>query len=385
MNTSHATLKLGFIGGAIDSAVGHTHQIACEMDRRWSLDSGCFSSLPESNALTARLWGVSDDRLYSDWREFLERERSGLDAVCVLTPTPSHAEIVITALQMGWPVICEKALATSSREIEQIATAYRAKPAFLAVIYNYTGYPMLRELQYMIQQGKLGQIRQIHVEMPQEGFLRLNSCGEKPLPQTWRLRDDGVPTIYLDLAVHMHHIVRFLTGASPMQTAAVNNTYGFFGDIVDNTIALIRYTGNIDCNMWFSKSALGHSNGLRVRVYGSEAGAEWFQQDSEAILLSDQYGRRQRIERSSVDLRHANLKRYERFKSGHPAGFIEAFANYYDDLADAVLAYLQYGKHESPFVFGIDDAYEGVVLLEAMHASAISRSWMPVSVGKGLL
>lgn len=42
----------------------------------------------------------------------------------------------------------------------------------LLVTFNYSGYPMVRELKQRIADGELGQIRQVMVEMPQEGFLR---------------------------------------------------------------------------------------------------------------------------------------------------------------------------------------------------------------------
>src|SRR5690606_41004609 len=57
----------------------------------------------------------------------------------------------------------------------------------------------------------------VQIEMPQEGFVRLDAKGEKPLPQAWRLKDGFIPTISLDLGVHLHHLMAFLTGKSPLK------------------------------------------------------------------------------------------------------------------------------------------------------------------------
>lgn len=371
-------LKLGFIGGALDSAIGATHKIAARMDGRWSLASGCFSPNMELNNRTAESWGVAQDRVYPSWEKLLAAERERQDAVVVLTPTPSHAEIVISALEQGYPVICEKALAISSAEARTIKTTVKKSGGFLAVTYNYTGYPMLRELQKIIQKGNLGRLNQIHIEMPQEGFARLGKNRSKPTPQAWRLKDYDIPTLSLDLGVHIHNIINFLSGEKPIEVVSTNNSFGFFEGIVDNTMCLAHYTGNLDCQIWFGKTALGHSNGLRVRVYGAQSSAEWFQMRPEILEINDNMGGKKTIERSSVDIEIADEPRYNRFKAGHPAGFIEAFANYYYDLADSLIEFKNKGSHSSPWIFGVDMAEEGLLLLEAIARSARSKTWQSV-------
>ncbi|MBF9001161.1 hypothetical protein [Vibrio nitrifigilis] len=69
-------------------------------------------------------------------------------------------------------------------------------------------------------------------------------------------------------------------------------------------------------------------------------------------------------------------ERYNRFKAGHPAGFIEAFANHYYDIADLILSD---ERLNSPFVFDIDDAIEGLNMLDAMRNSSESNTWVEVN------
>lgn len=373
-------LNLGFIGGALNSAVGATHKIASQMDGRWKLLSGCFSTDQKSNIESADAWGVDPDRVYENWNELLSAERDMLDAVVVLTPTPSHTEIVISALEQGYAVICEKAMTVSSKEASLISDAVKKNKSFLAVTYNYTGYPMLRELQALIQKGKLGKLNQIHIEMPQEGFARICKNGEKPAPQSWRLHDTEVPTLSLDLGVHLHHMIDFLSGEKPLELVAINNSFGHFEGIVDNTMCMARYSGNLDCQIWYGKTALGNSNGLRVRIYGTEGSAEWYQMHPETIELNDNKGRKVLLERSSVDIQIADELRYNRFKAGHPAGFLEAFANYYYDIADSLIEFKKNGQHTIPWVIGVDRAHEGLLMLEAIAKSAESKSWQKLKL-----
>ena len=186
--------------------------------------------------------------------------------------------------------------------------------------------------------------------MPQEGFIRVDAQGNKPVPQSWRLSDGDIPTLHLDLAVHLHQIVHYLTGQKPEAVVSDQNHYGWFSGVVDNASCLCRYTGDIQGQFWFSKSALGHRNGLRIRIYGDHGSAEWYQANPEELVLSYMDGRREILDRAAA-VEISNQRRYNRFKAGHPAGFVEAFANLYSDIADGLRQYKRTGAWQSSEVF----------------------------------
>lgn len=375
------TLKLGVIGGAVDSAVGRSHHIASQMDGRFRIESGCFSPTQTINEQTAELLDVPKDRLYKDWRTFLQLEQGRLNAVLLLTPTPMHMEIAVEALDAGFPVISEKALAVSSADATTIRDACAQNDGFLAVTYNYSGYPIIRELRHMIESGKLGSITHVVAEMPQEGFLRLVGAeNAMPQPQAWRLKDDFVPTVSLDLGVHLHHLIHFLIGASPIEVCAMEQRKGHFDGIVDNIQCLARYTGDLSAQIWYGKTALGHANGLKIRVFGSKSSAEWVQMNPEYLTLHDNCGHTSLITRAANGLNVCNEERYTRFKAGHPAGFIEAFANYYTDIADSLIAYGNGERKPHPMVAGAETAEEGLRMMEAISRSARSKSWESVII-----
>jgi len=222
--------QIAFIGGGINSAIGEVHKAASQMDGHFELVAGAFSTHAETNQKTARTWGVADERTYADYHELLKAEKGKLDAVVVLAPTDYHKDIVIDALNAGFPVICEKSLATSVAEGEAIAKVVADTKGFFCTTYNYTGYPMVRELKQFIADGKLGKIQQVQVEMPQEGFMRLGANNEPPKPQSWRLKDTVIPKISLDLGSHLHNMIYFLTGERPEHIVADQTTFGLFPD-----------------------------------------------------------------------------------------------------------------------------------------------------------
>jgi predicted dehydrogenase len=155
-------------------------------------------------------------------------------------------------------------------------------------------------------------------------------------------------------------------------------TYGWFKDIVDNVIAIVRYSEGIRCSVWYSKSAIGYRNGLRIRIYGDKKGAEWYQMNPEELHIYTTEGEHFIIDRASKGMKIASQERYNRFKAGHPAGFIEAFANLYFDIADALIEYKEKGEYTTPYVFGVDLALEGMRLLEAFSISVKNKGWVKI-------
>lgn len=364
-------LQVAFVGGGVHSAVGYAHFNASRLDGHFRVVAGCFSRHPEHNALTAKTYGVPLENTYADWQTLLKKERDKLDAIIVLTPTPSHSEIVLSALDAGYPVICEKALGISSDECFKIEKAVSASNGFLAVTLNYSGYPMVRELRRIIRAGELGKLQQIQIEMPQEGYLRQGAN-----PQSWRRSDHKIPTVSLDLGVHVHHLVDFITdGKMPIRVVGDQASYGQFDGLIDNVYFMAEYQDQVRVVGWWGKTALGYRNGLRIRVFCSEGSVEWHQMEPEILCWSDNKGSRIALDRGAEAAGLAAEARYNRFKAGHPSGFIEAFANLYADIAQDLRCLDSPKPKSGEFVYGAKKATEGMRFLESVSESAKSQSW----------
>ena len=373
--SKRAPLALGFIGGGLSSAIGKTHFGASQLDGKWKLEAGCFSRQVESNRETATAWHIEPDRLYDSWQDFLEQEAGKLDAVAVLTPTPEHVEIVCALLEKKIPVICEKPLVASLTEMSRVQKVLQQGGRFLAVTFNYSGYPMVRELRELIKDGALGQIKQIRFEVPQEVFMRSKKVkGNITSPQSWRLKDACIPTICLDLGVHLHHLMYFLTGEEPTQTMAEFSNYSSYSDLVDDILMWIKFDSGIKGSFWMSKSALGHRNGLQISLYGDKGSARWVQSEPELLKIFSDDGTCSIVDRGGSTM-VCESPRYNRYKAGHPAGFIEAFANLYSDIADALIQFDETGKHGNPYVFGFDHSVNGLNLFTAACKSNEDGSW----------
>jgi len=364
--------KLAFIGGSINSIAGYPHFIASQMDKRFEVVAGAFSTDEAINKETALLWKVP--KIYNDWRELIKEEKTNIDAIVVLTPTPLHSKIIIELLQQNIPIISEKPLVSSMKEIEEIEKVYDEKNHFLVITNNYSGYPMVRELQHKIASNELGDILHIRLKMPQESFLRPPKSIK--YPQKWRLTDGFIPMISLDLGAHLHHLGYFLLQEEPSKVIATYDSFSKYG-VIDDVNMLLEYNSGIKGNMWLSKTALGNRNGLHIEVYGSKASALWHQENPEQLEFSYNTGQKVIIDRGS-DIEMIANPLYSRMTAGHPAGFIESFANLYNDIANQLDNFNNKIKMNTKYVYSFEHAKNGIRLLSRASESNKIKEWVQI-------
>ena len=366
--------KLAFIGGSINSIAGYPHFIASQMDKRFEVIAGAFSTDKDINEQTAAQWRVSN--IYDDWKELINKEKNNIDAVVILTPTPLHFEIIVELLKNNIPIICEKPLVSSLEEIQQLENIYDEKKHFLIVTNNYSGYPMVRELQYKIANKELVNIFHIRFKMPQESSLRRPKSIK--YPQKWRLKDGFIPMISLDLGAHLHHLGYFLLQEEPISVMATYDSFSKYG-VIDDVNMMLEYKSGIKGNMWLSKTALGNRNGLHIEVYGTKASALWHQENPEKLEFSYATGHKSIIDRGS-DIEMIDNPLYSRMTPGHPSGFIESFANLYNDIANELDNFhaepQSQLKLDSKYVYSFSHAKNGINLLHCASLSNESKGWI---------
>lgn len=69
--------------------------------------------------------GLQDVRIYTDWKEMLRQEQGKLDFVDICLPTFLHKEVSITAMEMGYHVLCEKPMARTEEDARAMLEASR--------------------------------------------------------------------------------------------------------------------------------------------------------------------------------------------------------------------------------------------------------------------
>jgi predicted dehydrogenase len=233
-------------------------------------------------------------------------------------------------------------------------------------IFNYTGYPAVREMRRRVRAGTIGNVFKVMAEMPQDSYMRLKNQDRVSAIQAWRLQDGAVACVTLDLFVHLHSLVSFVCGGQPEEVTAWSRSIsGVAPGLIDEVDAIVRYDNGVVMNAWYGKAILGYRNGLRLRIFGDRGSLQWHQEDPEIVLAADAEGNRMLLDRLSSGSEVAVEPRYQRFKAGHPAGFIEAFANYYYDVAEAIAG------RGNGYLLPMQVVEEGLGIAEAIHQSSI--------------
>jgi predicted dehydrogenase len=140
-----------------------------------------------------------------------------------------------------------------------------------------------------------------------------------------------------DLGTHAHHLARFVTGLEITEVSAELSNIVPGRQVDDNAHILLRFNNGAKGMMWASMVAAGHLHGLRIRVYGEKGSLEWVQEQPDELILRLVDGRHQTLSRG-FDWLSPAARRASRLWPGHPEGYLEAFANIYSDIADAILA-----------------------------------------------
>lgn len=373
------TLNVAFIGGGHTSAVGATHLAALRMDHHFSLVCGCFSPDAVRNQKTADLYHIPHDRIYTDAKEMLAAEKDSIDLAIILTPQHLHFKHIQLCIANGVDMICEKAMVSTVEEAMLVVQETQENNRFLAAIFNYTAYPMVWFMAQKLQEGLIGDVQYVSADMPQETFQKRDSeTGEVNRPQAWRCKDDTIPTVSLDLGVHLVHMVEFISGKTFQSLVASYNRYGQIDQVMDSASVLAHMSDNVTCQMKFGKHFLGYRNGLAIEIYGSHGTLSWVQSDPEHLIHVDQFGQRYVLDRGSPSLQSSDKAApYHRFKAGHPAGFVEALANYYLDIAHAYETFkITKAYPRETKVFFPKTALRGLAILDAMNTSNKTKQWV---------
>ena len=376
-------IRLAVIGGGINSAVGNTHLIASTMDFKAEIVGGFFSRDESINLKSGKRVGLAGDSIY-DSVEDIVKARKNFDLVLLLAPTDDHFEYLKILLKARLNVVCEKALVLNSSQAEEVKRLAVESGSFLSVIYNYTGYPMIRELRELIKSGHIGEVCHFSIQMPQQSFMKKTGEGKVPKPQKWRLTEkEEIPKISLDLGVHVVNLMRFLIGKDLESVYCVQSSFGEFSEVIDFVSSSVCMKGGVVGQISYGKSFLGEDNGLEVKVYGKKGSLVWRQVNSEIIVSTNEYGKKSEINSSSNNLITAGEKRYHRFKPGHPTGFIESFANHYFDIFEAYNRHVE--SNISTYTFGAESAEIDLRILELLNRSSCSRAVVFNDIFQGVI
>lgn len=373
---THEMLRLGLIGGGPGSFIGPVHRMAACLDARFVLSAGAFSRTLAKSRQQAARWGIAEERAYDGIAALIAGERGrddGVQAIAIATPNDSHFAIAKAALEAGFAVICDKPMTATLAEAEALAPIVAQSGRPFALTYTYTGYAMIREARARIAGGAIGRIRKIIVDYPQ-GWLSERIEGDDA-QASWRTDPAraGMGGAIGDIGVHAFQLAEYVSGLCAVELIADLPRVVPGRQLDDDCNVLLRFTDGIPGVLTASQIATGERNGLRLRVYGEKGGLEWCHDAPGDLILRWPDARTEIIHAGAPGL-HSTAQQAIRLPSGHPEGFIEAFATLYSDFADMI----EGADDLSGILPGIDDGVRSARFIDCAIRSNEARTWLPI-------
>jgi predicted dehydrogenase len=381
--THNRRLRLGMVGGGPGAFIGAVHRIAARLDDRYELVAAALSSDAQRSLAAAEELRIP--RAYPGFNEMASAESlrpDGIDVVSIVTPNHLHHAPAKAFLEAGIHVICDKPLTTTLEDALDLAEIVKRTGLVFGLTHNYTGHPMVRQAREMVAAGELGAIRVVQVEYAQDWLATpLEKTGQKQAEWRTDPTRSGPGGSLGDIGTHAYNLACFVTGLACEQVAADVTTFVPGRRVDDNIQVMLRFSKGVKGGLWASQVAPGNENNLRLRVYGEKAGLEWHQEDPNELSFTPLGQPRRAIRRGGAGTGRA-AAHATRIPSGHPEGYLEAFAQLYRDLAEQITARQENrpADTDSLLVPSVSDGVEGVRFIKAvLESSRRGSAWTAIS------
>lgn len=380
-------LRMGMVGGGRDAFIGAVHRIAAQMDGKIELTCGAFSSTPYKSKASGRDLFLPANRVYGTYREMFRKEAKlpvdeKMDFVAIVTPNNMHYPVAMAALDAGFHVVCDKPMTMTLAEAKNLEKKVKSTKLLFCLTHNYTGNPMVKEARRLVENGKLGKIRRVVVEYPQ-GWLatRLETTGQKQAAWRTNPKRAGASCCMGDIGTHCENLAEYIIGSEIKELCADFTTFVKGRPLEDDGSVLIRFNNGAKGILWASQIAVGEENGLNIRVYGEKGAFGWRQEESNT-LIARWIDKPIQVLRTSTPFVGKEAAANSRIPAGHPEGYLEAFANIYNNFAQALSKVLEGKKvDEASYDYpNVHDGVRGMAFLETVVKSAKSKDkWVKVS------
>lgn len=373
-----AVIGTGFIGGV---HIGALRRLGVRV-------AGVLGSSPDRGAERARALGVA--RAYADLDALLADP--AVDVVHVTSPNHAHFDQVVAILNAGKHVVCEKPLAMTSEQSEEMVRVARASGKVAAVCYNIRFYPLNQHAHGLVASGELGEVRLVSGAYHQDWLA-------KETDWNWRLETDqgGALRSVGDIGTHWIDLVSFIIGMKPEAvladlatflperqkpvgqvetfSAASGETEAREVRTDDAATILLRFPGGARGVMSTSQVSPGRKNALTWDVAASGGSAAWHSETPDHLWLGHRDAPNQVLQRDAA-LMNATGAAAASLPGGHVEGFADSFfaffAQYYADVAAGE-------RRQSSTWASFEDGHYEMQFCEAVLESARKGQW--VSVG----
>ncbi len=321
---------------------------------------------------------------------------TSIDAVHICTPNAQHFAMAKAALNAGKHVLCEKPLATSVAEGEELVSIAKRQGLRNCTCHNLRYYPMVQQMRRMREAGDLGEILVVQGTYSQDWLLYDTDWN-------WRVETGagGPSRCMADIGSHFFDMAEHVTGLRVTSLCADLQTFHttrkqpkhsvetfankLLGpedyiptpvDTEDFGAVIFRMGSRTRGSVTASQVSAGRKNRLSIEIYGTKASVAWDQERPDE-LWSGRRDQGNEIYIKDPSLLKPGARTYADLPGGHSEGyddtFKQVFRRFYSSIqqADAEPEYPQFA-----------DGLRQLNILDAVLKSNSSRRWTEVGAVK---
>jgi predicted dehydrogenase len=370
-------LRMGMVGGGQGAFIGGVHRIAAALDGQIELSAGVFSRDFQNTQATGRNLYLDPARLYRTAAEMAAAEAARpssdrIDFVSIVTPNAAHFAPAKAFLEAGFHVVCDKPLALTLDQAEELARVVGKTGRVFALTHNYTGYPLVRHARHLFRSGQMGTVRKVIVEYLQDWLMEpLEKQGSKQAAWRTNPAESGVGGAIGDIGTHAFNLVEYVTGDPVSRVSADMSTFLPDRRLDEDVNALLRFRNGGKGVLTVSQVATGEENGLRLRVYASKGAILWSQENPNYMEVYRHGHPRETLSRGRSEYLAPSATAVTRTPWGHPEGYLEAFANIYAGAIEAIRRHVD-GNPMPPPEYDFPTVHDGVRGVRFIYAAVES-------------
>ena len=337
----------------------------------------------------ARLLGIEEH--YGDYKELLKKK--DIQSVHICSPNYLHYQMAKEALEAGKHTICEKPLAISVAEAEELVDLADKKGLVNAVNFNIRYYPLSRQMRTMVEKGDVGDILAVQGSYLQDWLFYATDYN-------WRLEpgQSGKSRAIADIGSHWMDLIEYITGLKIKELCADFATFHkirkkplkpvetYAGKVLkpedyedmpidteDYATVLFRFENDARGVMTVNQVAAGRKNRLCFELNGSKKSVAWESESPNQIWIGRRDGN------NEIMMRDPSLVYPETMPLiDYPGGHNEGFPDTFKQMFKEVYSYISGDQSAGACFPTFKDGLREIVLCETIMESNKNRTWIKV-------
>lgn len=329
---------------------------------------------------------------YYTFEELLKQD--DIQCIHICTPNFLHYPQAKAALEAGKNVVCEKPLATDSKEAEELVKLAEKKGLVNAVHFNLRYYPLVRQMKTMREKGDLGDIYSVMGSYLQDWLFYQTDYN-------WRLEPDksGESRAIADIGSHLLDLMEYVTGLKitevmadfstvhkkrlkPLKRVETYSTEKLkpldYQEININTEdhanVLLRFNNGNKGVVTVSQVAAGRKNRLNIEISGSKSNLEWNSERPNEVWIGKRDQANQTLMKDP-SLFYQEAVSLISFPGGHNEGFPDTSKQLFKEVYAAIAS----GKvPASPTYPTFADGWRELVICERIIESNKKQAWVKI-------